>query len=344
MAVFSRKLLIPVLVVAGLGAAALLIYSPARRTGVGVLPYYKRTGFMSKVLLDMNTAPTGLQSIHVPGGFEVGVAATAGLVTYPMFVAFDDRGRLFVCESAGRNIGDDEMDRQPEMRIRLLEDSDGDGVFDRSRIFADRISMAMGAQWYRGSLYVAAPPDILRFEDTDGNGVADRREVVLTGWPLHSNGTTLHGPYLGPDGWMYLTYNLGPYNIKTKEGATLKGPGGRVFRFRPDGTGLEWIIGGGYDNGIEMVFTAAGEMIGTMTYYTNPKMGERDALLHYVEGGVYPKWTPIVNQYKRTGDLMPAMTNIAPAGLALYRGASFGSDYQGNLFSASSIRTAFSVI
>ena len=59
------------------------------------------------------------------------------------------------------------------------------------------------------------------------------------------------------------------------------------------------IIGGGYDNGIEMVFTPAGEMIGTMTYYTNPKMGERDALLHYVEGGVYPKVTPIVNQYKR---------------------------------------------
>ena len=115
--------------------------------------------------------------------------------------------------------------------------------------------MTMGAQWYRGSLYVAAPPDILRFEDTDGDGVADRREVVLTGWPLHSNGTTLHGPYLGPDGWMYLTYNLGRYDIKTKEGTDVKGPGGRVFRFRPDGSGLEWIIGGGYDNGIEIVFT-----------------------------------------------------------------------------------------
>lgn len=292
---------------------------------------------MSNVLLELNTAPAGIESIHVPEGFEADVAARPGLVTYPMFITFDDRGRLFVCESAGRNIGDDEMDRQPEMRIRLLEDTDGDGVFDAGKIFAGKISMAMGAQWYRGSLYVAAPPDVLRFEDTDGDGVADRREVVLTGWPLHSNGTTLHGPYLGPDGWMYLTYNLGRYDIKTREGTNLKGPGGRVFRFRPDGSGLEWIIGGGYDNGIEMVFTPAGEMIGTMTYYTNPKMGERDALLHYVEGGVYPKYLPIVNQYKRTGDLMPAMTKfarIAPAGLALYRGASFGREYQGNLFSA----------
>ena len=76
-----------------------------------------------------------------------------------------------------------------------------------------------------------------------------------------------------------------------------------------------------------MVFTPAGEMFGTMTYYTNPKMGERDALLHYVEGGVYPKVTPIVDQYKRTGDLMPAMTKfarIAPAGLEIYRGTVFG--------------------
>jgi hypothetical protein len=39
---------------------------------------------------------------------------------------------------------------------------------------------------------------VRRFEDTNGDGVADKREVVLTGWPLHSNGTALHGPYLGP--------------------------------------------------------------------------------------------------------------------------------------------------
>jgi putative membrane-bound dehydrogenase-like protein len=311
---------------------------PARRkNNAATAPYYKRTGFLSNLLQQLDTSPRGLESIHVPDGFEVSLAVKPGLVTYPMFAAFDDRGRLFVCESAGRNIGDQEMEHQSEMRIRLLEDTDGDGVYDRSTIFADKISMTMGAQWYRGSLYVAAPPDVLRFEDTDGDGIADRREVVLTGWPLHSNGTTLHGPYLGPDGWMYLTYNLGKYNIKTKEGDTLKGPGGRVFRFRPDGSGLEWIIGGGYDNGIEMVFTDAGEMIGTMTYYTNPKAGERDALLHYVEGGVYPKVTPIVNQYKRTGDLMPAMTKfarIAPAGLERYRGAAFGREFQGNLFSA----------
>jgi putative membrane-bound dehydrogenase-like protein len=335
----TKRLLLALPLVVALGAAALLLSrrpEPAR-SGPRVAPYWQRTGFLSKTLQELNTAPPGLESIRVPQGFAVEVAAGPDLVKYPMFIAFDDRGRLFVCESAGRNISDEDMNRTPEMRISLLEDTNGDGVFDRSRVFADHITMTMGAQWYRGALYVAAPPDILRLQDSDNDGIADKRDVILTGWPLHSNGTTLHGPYLSPDGWMYLTYNLGRYNVRTREGTTLTGPGGRVFRFRPDGTGLEWIIGGGYDNGIEMVFTPAGEMIGTMTYYTNPRMGERDALLHYVEGAVYPKWTPIVNQYKRTGDLMPAMTKfarVAPAGLLLYQSTAFGREYQQNLFSA----------
>ena len=59
--------------------------------------------------------------------------------------------------------------------------------------------------------------------------------------------------------------------------------------------------------------------------------------LHFVEGGVYPKPYPVTAEFKRTGDLMPVMTKfarIAPAGLARYRGANFGEDYRGNLFSA----------
>ncbi len=301
-------------------------------------PYWRRNDWLSKTLLELSSGgPRGLDTIRVPPGFRAELAATPGLVQYPVFAAFDDRGRLFVCESAGKNIPDDEMNAKPEFRVRLVEDTDGDGVFDRGRIFADKLTMAMGAQWYRGSLYITAPPDILRLEDTDGDGVADRREVILTGWPLRSNGTTFHGPYLGPDGWMYFTYNVQEYNIKTKEGMVLKGPGGRVWRCRPDGTGLEWIVGGGFDNAIEIVFTPAGETIATMTYYQNPHLGLRDALLHFVEGGVYPKRHRILEKYKRTGDPMPAMTKfarIAPSGLARHSGFGWGAAYQGNLFSA----------
>ncbi|MCC6537844.1 MAG: HEAT repeat domain-containing protein, partial [Bryobacterales bacterium] len=68
-----------------------------------------------------------------------------------------------------------------------------------------------------------------------------------------------------------------------------------------------------------------------------PRDGQRDAILHYVEGGVYPKPYPVTDEFKQTGDLMPVMTKfarVAPSGLLRYRGVSFGEDYDGNLFTA----------
>jgi len=279
----------------------------------------------------------GLEAIHVPVGFTVQRVAGADLVAYPMLGTLDERGRLFLCESSGKNVTTEEMKTNPEFRIRLLEDVNGDGVYDRSQVFADKLTMPAGAVWYRKSLYVASPPDLLRFDDTDDDGVSDQREVILTGWNLSSNAASLHGPFLGPDGWLYLTDGRHGYKIRTKEGTLLEGKASRIWRCRPDGTGLEWVSGGGFDNPVELVFTPSGETIGTMTYFTDPKNGQRDALLHFVEGGVYPKWHPVVSEFKRTGDLMPVMTKfarIAPAGLLYYRSERFGPEFQGNLFSA----------
>lgn len=280
---------------------------------------------------------TGLAAMHVPAGFQVEKVTTPYLVSYPMLGTIDDRGRLFVCESSGNTLNDQQMAKNPDYVIRMLEDTNGDGIYDQSKIFARNLTLPAGAVWYRGSLYVASPPDLLRFTDTDGDGIADRREVIVTGWTMASNAASLHGPFLGPDGWLYLTDGRHGYNIKTKEGTVLKGEASRIWRVRPDGTGLEWVAGGGFDNPVELIFTVAGETIGTMTYFTDPMNGQRDALLHFVEGGVYPKWYSVVSEFKRTGDLMPVMTKfarIAPAGLVRYRSPSFGGEYEGNLFSA----------
>jgi putative membrane-bound dehydrogenase-like protein len=316
-------------------AAAIIRNNSARQPGLR-----GSRGKVSAMLLDLTGGRKGLDAIRVPDGFEVSLAAGPDLLLYPMFAAFDDRGRLFLCESSGMNTSTDaELGNALSFRIRMLEDIDSDGVFDRSTVYAERITMAMGAQWHRGSLYVAAPPDLVRYTDTNDDGVADQRDVILTGWPLKANATTLHGPYLGPDGWMYLTYSPSAYKVRTKEGTVLEGPGGRVFRFQPDGTRLEWFVGGGFDNPVEVTFTPAGETLGTMTYYSQPMNGVRDALLHYVDGAVYPKWTAMSDKkiYKRTGDLMPAVTKfarVAPAGLHYYRSDHFGDEYRGNLFSA----------
>ena len=294
----------------------------------------------SVAFLDVSRLPAavepGLPSITVPDGFMVTEAIKPGLIAYPMFGAFDHDGRLYIAESSGKDIRGAAMAETPECRIRLLEDTDGDGVFDSSTVFAEKIGIPMGVLHHKGSVYVASPPDFLKFTDSDNDGIADKREVLLTGWNVRGT-ASLHGPFLGPDGWMYLTDGRHGYDINTKEGTNVKGLASRIWKCRPDGTGLDWFAGGGFDNPVEIIFTPAGEMIGTMTYFTNPQLGQRDALMHFIRGGVYSKNHPSVSEFKRTGDLLGPLTRfarVAPAGLHRYAGSSFGREYQGNLFSA----------
>ena len=60
-----------------------------------------------------------------------------------------------------------------------------------------------GTMWFAGSLYVAAPPSIWKLTDTDDDGVADQREEWFAGKTLTGCANDLHGPYAGPDGWIY---------------------------------------------------------------------------------------------------------------------------------------------
>ncbi len=175
---------------------------------------------------DVNVA-----GLEVPEGYVIEQVVSPNLLSYPMFASFDGQGRLFVFESTGPNtMGTEQMLKTPTYHIRLLEDTDGDGNFDKSHIFADHIPFPKGGVFYQGSLYVSESPNLVRYTDKDGDGVSDSREVVLTGWTLHANGASLSGPFLGPDGWLYLPDARRGFNITTKEGKVLKGKGARVWR------------------------------------------------------------------------------------------------------------------
>ncbi|MDE0728504.1 MAG: dehydrogenase, partial [Alphaproteobacteria bacterium] len=278
----------------------------------------------------------GLPAITVTEGFTVELAAGPDLAPYGMLADFDDRGRLFIAASSGKNIGGKAMSEKPECKILMLEDQNGDGRFDKSTVYAEHVGIPMGLLCWRGNVYTASPPDVLRLRDTNNDGKADEREVLGSGW--HVRGTaSLHGPFLGPEGKLYLTDGRHGFDIKTKDGRAFKGLASRIWRMNPDGTGLESVAGGGFDNPVEIIFTPGGEIIGTMTYFTNPKNGQRDSLMHFLEGGVYSKWHPSVAEFKRTGDLLGPLTRfarVAPAGLHRSSGLSFGAEFQGNLFSA----------
>lgn len=139
----------------------------------------------------------------LPDGFSIELVAGPPLVNRPITASFDDDGRLYVSDSSGTNDPVQKQLADKPHRVVRLEDTDGDGKFDKSLVFADKLMFPEGTLWHDGSLYVAAPPSIWKLTDTDGDGVADKREEWFKGNTLTGCANDLHGPYLGPDGYIY---------------------------------------------------------------------------------------------------------------------------------------------
>jgi putative membrane-bound dehydrogenase-like protein len=273
--------------------------------------------------------------IRVPEGFEVEKIAASPLVERPIMACFDEQGRLYVGDSAGVNLRYEDLLKGPPHRMLRLEDSHGDGKFDKSVVVADKLTFPMGALWYRGALYVCAPPSVWKLSEPDAEGVFRRREEIVTKFGSNGNAADIHGPFLGPDGWFYWTDGRHGHSIDRPDGSRMEGHAARVFRCRPDGSQVEVVCGGGMDNPVEIAFTEEGEPLATCALFlSSPK--RVDVIFHAIEGGVFPHHE-CVREFKRTGDLLPSVVDVgwvAPSGLMRYRSESFGKEYRDNFFSA----------
>ncbi len=275
----------------------------------------------------------------LPDGFEIELVAGPPLVDRPIVADFDEQGRLYVADSSGSNEKVNiQLEKKPH-RILRLEDTKGNGKFDKVTVFADKMMFPEGVMWLGGSLYVAAPPSIWKLTDTKGTGIADQRLEWFQGKTLTGCANDLHGPYPGPDGWIYWCKGAFAQQTYPRPG---KKPfvtrASHIFRCRPDGSGLEPVMTGGMDNPVDVVFTPGGERIFTTTFFQHPAGGKRDGLVHAVYGGVYGKDHAVIYDHKWTSPaLMPVLTHLGPAapcGLTRYEAAVFGRDYQDNLFAA----------
>ncbi len=277
-------------------------------------------------------------ALKVPESFSTRRVAGPPEIVFPMFAAFGERGELYVAESSGLDLYDELQKLTRRCRISRLEDLDGDGVFERAQVFADKLVFPMGLAWRESKLYVADPPDLVTLEDTDGDGRADKRTVLLTGFGHTDNGS-LHGLVFGPDGWLYMTMGQPDgYELKRRDGSILSGKSGALLRCRPDGSDIEAVCRG-FENLVEIEFMPTGEIIGTDNWFSLPQGGERDALVHLLEGGLYP-----LNAHSKTeaslfnsGDMLPPVAiypAVALSGLVRYRGQTFPARFQGSLFSA----------
>jgi putative membrane-bound dehydrogenase-like protein len=279
------------------------------------------------------------QTLTVQEGFEVERVAGPPVVERPVSASFDDHGRLYVTDSSGSNDKPDKQVLNPTHRVLCLEDTDGDGRFDKSSVFADKVMFPQGCLWHAGSVYVAGPPSIWKFTDTDGDGIADRREEWFKGGTLTGCANDIHGPYLGPDGYLYWTKGAFSEQAHTLgNGRRVNDRAAHIYRARSDGSDLDVIMSGGMDNPVEVAFTPDGEAIFTSTFIDFSQPGFRDGIAHAVYGGVFGKQNEVLEdgRVKRTGpDLLHPFYeagNAAECGLCRYESDGFGPEYRDNFF------------
>ena len=273
----------------------------------------------------------------VPEGFEITRASVKNATTFPMFAVFDDKGRLYVAESSGLDLWRELRNQTRKCRVRRLEDRDGDGVFEHSVVFADKLVYPMGLAWRQGELYIADPPNIIVCRDTDGDGRSDQRRKLIGHFGHVDNGS-LHGLIFGPDDRLYMTTGRPDgYKLKRLDGSILSGTTGALIRTNVDGTDPR-VIARGFSNLVEACWMPGGQIVGTVNWFQHPAGGLRDALVHLTPGGRYPRWGDLGGtSLPVTGKMLPSITidpAVAFSGMVRYEGSAFGKTYRDNLFSA----------
>jgi putative membrane-bound dehydrogenase-like protein len=180
-----------------------------------------------------------LKDVKVADGFEVALFANSAAANYPVFLAAEPDGTLYVSSD-----GNGSVERKPNRgRIIRLRDLDGDGRADETKVFCE-VDSPRGLVWDHDRLYLVHPPHLSEFIDADHDGVAEKQNILVNGIAFGFKDRpadhTTNGLSLGIDGWLYIAGgDFGFMRATGTDGKTLQHRGGGVIRVRPDGTGLE---------------------------------------------------------------------------------------------------------
>jgi quinoprotein glucose dehydrogenase len=333
-------------------------------------------------------ARLALQRFTLPEGLKASLWAAEPMLANPVAIDFDEKGRLFVSEThryrssvldirgymgmleldmAARTIEDrlklhrtvfgEEGAKQLAIEselVRLVEDKDGDGVADSSRVYSDGYNheldgIASGVLARHGKVWFTNIPSLWLLED-NGDEMAKKTEL-LRGFGVRYNftGHDFHGLALGHDGKLYYSIGDRGTHVRGKEGQVVAMPDeGAVFRSNPDGTEFE-LFARGLRNPQELVFDEHGNLF---TGDNDSDQADQERLVYLVEGGDsgwrvgYQHapmgrggpwireglWKP---QFKgRPAYLLPPVCNIedGPSGLTYYPGTGLTPEYKGHFF------------
>lgn len=237
------------------------------------------------------TDPDLTAEFEVPDGLRVTRWAESPLVYNPTAMDVDTRGRLWVTEAVnyrkwgGRNPG---REHAAGDRVVILQDTDGDGVCDSSKVFAQDADLVapLGIAVLGDRVFVSCSPHLFVYRDTDGDDVADERETFLTGFGGFNHDHGLHSVTQGPDGTLWFNAgNAGPHLVTDADGWKLAsgsiytggGPevapnkpglissdgrawtGGIVLRVGQDGGGLR-VVAHNFRNPYEVAVDSFGDL------------------------------------------------------------------------------------
>lgn len=187
-----------------------------------LLSFFSASLPATEVIPHAQSAPPGpalspaeaLKKMKVPEGFTVELVASEPDIVNPVAMTIDEKGRFWITESLEYPRREAGPGRD---RIKILEDTDGDGKIDKVTVFAEGLNIPSGIAVGYGGVWVANAPDILFMQDTDGDGKADKQEVIVTGFGRFDTHELPNSLTWGPDGWLYgLNGVFNPAHIKHK--------------------------------------------------------------------------------------------------------------------------------
>lgn len=162
-----------------------------------------------------------LQKFYLPEGFSADLIAAEPNIVQPIAFTFDEWGRLWVVEALsypqkrGEGEGKD--------RVVILEDYDGDGSFERRKVFAEGLNLVSGIEVGYGGVWIGAAPQLLFIPDADQDDEPDGpHQVLLDGFGFQDTHETLNSFIWGPDGWLYGNQGVFNYSQIGRPGASVE--------------------------------------------------------------------------------------------------------------------------
>ena len=265
----------------------------------------------------------------VPVGMQLQLFASEPDLVNPIHIAWDHAGRAFVVETVDypNNLQRGDLGHD---RITVCEDTDGDGRADRFTRFAEGLSIPTSLCFANGGVLCTNGSDLLFLRDTDGDLRADERKVLFTGFSMGDTHAGVSNLQWHQDGWVWAT--VGYSGFRGEVGGERHDFEQGVFRFRPDGSKLEFLQHT-TNNTWGLGFTAAGDCVGS-TANGNPSWFLTFADAAYRRVGMEPHVTPRADQ---DPPFFPSSTDIrqvdffdhytAAAGHAVYTATRLPAEY-----------------